>query len=109
MMINLLGGSYESKFKDFNSQRTINWFPVVTSQQESDTSQTALFPTPGLTLYCTLPGRYIRGIFTARTHQATRCFVVCDNTLYEVTGHQSFLTWGSLSPISIGQSKVYME
>lgn len=109
MKINLLGGSYEQKYKELNAQRSINWYPVVTDQQEQNKSQVALYPTPGLTSYVALPGRYIRGIFTARTHTGVRCFAVCDTTLYEILNNKSYISRGSLSPLTAGQSKIYMD
>lgn len=110
MQFNLLGGSYEQRYKAANSQKTINWYPVVnTSQAEQNKTQLALYPTPGLISFVTLPGRYSRGFFTVRDHLYTRCFAVVDNTLYEVLNNKSFNTIGVMPAMTIGNSRVWME
>lgn len=108
MKINILGGSYEQKYKAANSQRSINWYPVLSTQQEQNKSEISLYPTPGLTTYVTLPGRYNRGLYTARTHQGTRCFAVNDNKLYEILLNDTYNLIGTLTGLSIGSSKVFM-
>src|SRR5579872_7375913 len=108
MKIDLLGGSYQQKYIEFNAQRTINWYQVVTTQNEKSKSTTALFPFPGLTTYVTLPGRYLRGIFTARTNDMQRCFAVCDNILYEINSNYTYTTRGTMSSMSVGSTKVHM-
>ena len=109
MKIDLLGGSYENRFIETNPQRTVNWYPVVSSQTEQSKTKISLQPTTGLTLYITLPGRYLRGLFTVRTHLYTKCFAVVDQTLYEITDHNSYNTIGILSNIPIGSTKIFME
>lgn len=108
MQFNILGGSYEQKYKASNSQRTINWYPITTTQTEQNKSQLSLFPTPGLTLDITLPGRYFRGTISAKTHGYTKAFAVIDNTLYEITSNHTYTTIGVLSSLEIGASRVTM-
>lgn len=109
MQLDILGGSYLQRYKDYNSQRTINYYCVPGIQDEKNKNKTALFPTPGLTLYVQPPvGRYNRGSFTARTAQFTRCFKVVDQTLYEITNNQTLLNRGTMSNLAYGASKVYI-
>lgn len=106
MIINLLGGSSPQRFIAAGSQRSINWYPVVGEQTKT---QISLSPTPGLTLYTTLPGRYPRGFFTVRTHLYTKCFAVIDNILYEVQTNGTYSTIGTMTNMAIGASRVRME
>ena len=112
MIIDLLGGSYEHRFKDWNAQRTINWYPKITDQksQEKNKTQMALFPRPGLVQHCNLSGGSIRGLFTALTLTQERCFAVMDTSLYEIYYDGSSELRGTLTGMSVGsRSKVYME
>lgn len=110
MIIDLLGGTYEQKFKDWNSQRTINWYPKVSKDEERDKTKIALVPRPGLTEHAEATGSCVRGIFTARTLTEERCFAVVDTTLYEVFYDGTMTSRGSLEGITSGtKSKVYME
>lgn len=107
--VDLLGGSYQQKYMEYNSQRTINWLPIVSTQQEKNKSQTALFPRAGLTSYVSLPGRYGRGIYTARTPlDANRCFAVVDYTLYEILTNGTYTTIGTMPALGTGSTKIYM-
>ncbi len=108
MKIDILGGSYQQKYKEFNSQRTINWYPVVSTPDEKNRSDTALFPFPGLSLYTTLPGRYFRGLFVANTHNYNRCFAIVDKILYEILTNGTYTTIGTLPNISYGTNKIYI-
>lgn len=108
-VFDLLGGSYQQRFVETNPQRTVNWYPIVSSQTEKNKTQTALYLTPGLTTYVTLPGRYGRALFTMRTHLYTKCFAVVDNVLYEVAVNGTYSTVGTMTNMSIGSTKVFME
>lgn len=111
MLIDLIGGSYEHRFKDWNSQRTINWYPKITNQksQEKNKTQIALVPRPGLSQFVDLSGNSIRGLFTAFTLTQERCFAVVDTTLYEINYDGSSSNRGSLTKLTSGsKSKVYM-
>lgn len=110
MIIDLIGGSYEHRFKDWNSQRTINWYPKITDakSQEKNKTQIALFPRPGLSQFVNLGGDTIRGLYTARTLSQERCFAVVGTTLYEIFYDLSSASIGSLTGMSVGSgSKVY--
>lgn len=111
MIIDLLGGTYEHKFKDWNCQRTINWYPKITDQksQEKNKTQMSLLPRPGLTQYVNLGGDAVRGLFTARTLTQERCFAVVGTNLYEINYDASGTLLGALTGMSAGSnSKVYM-
>ncbi len=111
MIIDILGGSYEHRFKDWNAQRTINWYPKITDQkaQEKNKTQIALFPRPGLSLYTDLAGEAVRGLYTALTLTQERCFAVVGTTLYEINYDLSSTSRGALTGMASGsKSKVYM-
>jgi hypothetical protein len=111
MIIDLLGGSYEYRFKDWNSQRTINWYPKLTDQQsqEKNKTQIALIPRYGLTQFASVAGNSVRGLFAARVLNVERCFAVVDTSLYEVFQNGSMTLLGALTGMSVGsRSKVYM-
>lgn len=108
MKIDILGGSYQQKYKELNCQRTINWYPVPATEQEKDKYTSALFPFPGLTTFVAPGGRYNRGLFVAQTHNYNRCFTVIDTTLYEILENAYYVSRGSLVNIAQGSSKIYM-
>lgn len=110
MIIDLLGGSYEYKFKDWNSQRTVNWVPRKSNEAEKDKTTTALIPRPGLTQFVNIAGNCVRGIFTARTLTQERCFAVVGTTLWEINYDRSTTSRGALTGMATGsRSKVYMS
>lgn len=110
MIIDLLGGTYEQRFKDWNSQRTVNWYPKISSESEKNKTAMSLVPRPGLSEFVNLSGSSIRGMFTARTLRSERLFAVVDTTLYEVHYDGSSTSRGTLTGMSVGStSKVYME
>lgn len=109
MIIDLLGGSYQYKFRDWNSQRTVNWFPRPSSEQEKNKTSMSLVPRPGLTQFVDCGGNSVRGLFTARTLTQERCFAVVGTTLWEIQYDRSTTSRGALTGMSIGSgSKVYM-
>lgn len=109
MELNLIGGSYANTHPEINTQRTINWLPIVTSQSEQNKKKIQLVRYPGLTEYVNLPGRYIRALFTARTHFYTECFAVVDTTLYQINDNGSYTTRGVLSNLPKGSSRLFTE
>lgn len=111
MIIDLIGGTYEHRFKDWNSQRTINWVPQITDQkaQEKNKTQMALIPRAGLSQHVNLTGNSVRGLFTALTLTQERCFAVVGAELYEIGYDGSKALIGSLTGMATGsRSKVYM-
>ena len=111
MQIDLIGGSYEHKYKDWNAQRTVNWYPKITDTkaQEKNKTQIALFPRSGLSQFTNLTGNSVRGMFTARTRTQERLFAVVDTNLYEIKYDGSNALIGALAGMSVGsRQKVYM-
>jgi len=78
MQIDLLGGSYQHRFRDWNSQRTVNWLPKIADQKEKNKTSVSLVPRPGLSQHADLSSTAVRGLFTARTRtqERLRCLVV---------------------------------
>ena len=68
MQIDLIGGTYEHKYRSWNSQRTINWMPQITDQKsaEKNKTQIALIPRPGLTQFSNISGDAVRGLQRVR-------------------------------------------
>ena len=111
MIIDLIGGTYEHRFRDWNSQRTINWYPKITDSksQEKNKTQISLVPRPGMSQFVDLTGNAVRGLFTARTLTQERCFAVVGTTLYEIHYDGSSTSRGALTGMATGsRSKVYM-
>lgn len=110
MKIDLLGSASKQRFGAFNFQETINWYMVIDPPTNKDNEATgALFPTPGLPVFVSLPGRYFRGFYTVRLPgMATRCFAAVDQTLYEIFQNKSYNTLGTMPNISLGTSKIYL-
>lgn len=75
-----LGSSYQSQSILADQERTVNRYLEVVESQRGP-SPVALYPTPGLTLFATLPQTPIRGLFG----QDGRCFVVAGSGLYELS------------------------
>lgn len=115
MQIDILGGSYEHRFKDWNAQRTINWYPKITDSkaQEKNKTQIGLFPRAGLSQFTDCSGEAVRGIYTAFTLTQERCFAVTTQggvvSLYEINYDGSSTSMGALTGFATGsKSKVYM-
>lgn len=111
MQIDIIGGTYEHNFKDWNAQRTINWYPKITDSksQEKNKTQIALFPRPGLSQWTDLGGDSVRGLYTAITLTQERCFAVVGTNLYEINYDMSYTLRGALTDMASGsKSKVYM-
>ncbi len=111
MQIDILGGSYEHRFKDWNAQRSINWYPKITDgkSQEKNKTQIALFPRPGLSQFANPGGECVRGLYTALTLTQERCLAVIGTYLYEINYDRSYTLRGVLTGMATGSnSKVYM-
>lgn len=107
MIIDLLGDTAEQKYLALNSQRSINWYLVPSTQAEMSKAQKSMFPTPGLSLFTQVGGRYHRGAFVARSvGLSDRCFFVVDQTLYELGLDTSITNRGSISGIPFGSDGI---
>lgn len=95
-----IGPSYTSRSVNFDCQRAVNIFPVMS---ESGTSKniSALCGTPGLMTFCTFPTYPNRQSIEI----AGRAFAVSGNALYEVFSDGTYLARGTLQtaagPISM--------
>lgn len=94
MKIALVGGSYTERSLPFDAQRSINLYPVFDEQGKE---VSALYGTPGLTLFSTCGTGPGRGMFTAANG---RCFVVANSGLYELTSAGVSTSLGTLSSTS---------
>lgn len=110
MKIDVLGGSYENKYVDFNSQRCINWYPTVTMKNEKNRDSIALFPTPGLSNHTASLGEVGKCIYTVHDLSGDdRCFAVIDNLLVEIFVDGSTTTRGILSGNVNSTQPAYMR
>lgn len=88
----LVGPSYQERSLPFDAQRTINLIPVMDeSGQGKEVS--ALYGTPGKSLFVTTGVGQIRAAFTATNE---RCFVVSGSELYELYSNQTATLRGTL-------------
>lgn len=90
MKIGLVGQTYQQRSLPFDAQRTINFFPVF-DQQGKEVS--ALYGTPGLSLFATAGAQGHRQAFTSSNG---RCFFVSGSTLYEVFADGTTTSRGTL-------------
>lgn len=94
MKIPLVGASNPMRSLPFDTQRTINLFPVL-DQQGKEVA--ALYGTPGLSLFATCGNGPIRGVFNSTKGRA---FVVSGNTFYEITSAGAVSLLGTLLSLS---------
>lgn len=90
MKIALVGQTYQQRSPPFDAQRTINFFPVF---DETGKEVSALYGTPGLSLFGDLGGAESRECFTASNG---RCFFVSGSMLFEISSDGSETNRGSL-------------
>ena len=74
------GGSYRSQSPLVDLQRTMNWYPEVIESQTGKNARYALYPTPGVALFATLPVGPVRGLYQING----RVFAVGGGHLYEL-------------------------
>lgn len=91
MKIGLVGASYQQRSLPFDAQRSINLYPVL-DQQGKEVS--ALYGTPGLSLFATAGASPGRGCFNAANGRA---FVVTGNSLYELASNGTATLLGTLA------------
>ena len=92
MKIKLVGGSSQQRSLPFNSERTINFIPVADNDGKE---VSALYGTPGLSLFSTAGGDAIRQMFTAANG---RVFAVARESLYEIYSDGTNALRGALTP-----------
>ena len=103
MKLGLAGGSYESQSPNVSADRTINFYPELVESGRGKAS-VVLYPTPGLSVFTTLVGSPVRGIFQIND----RCFAVAGPTLYEIIGNGTNVSRGTVAndglPVSMASS-----
>ena len=92
MRIELVGDSYQAWSVPFNTERTVNMFPVF---DKDGKDIAALYGTPGLSLFATIGTGAIRGGFKSRKNG--RVFFVSGATLYELLSSGVGTSRGSLN------------
>lgn len=90
MKLNLVGASSQMRSLPFDAQRSVNLFAVV---DQLGAEPSALYGTPGLTLFSTAGNGPIRGCYAAANGRA---FAVSGNTLYEISSAGAATSLGTL-------------
>jgi hypothetical protein len=107
MKIELVGDSYQAWSLPFNSERTVNLFPVY---DRDGREVAALYGTPGLSLFSTIGSGAIRGGFKSKKNG--RVFFVSGNILFEVDSAGTSTNRGSLNQsagnITISENETQM-
>jgi len=97
------GPTYSSQSLIADAQRCVNFYPEVIESQLGK-SMVALYPTPGLKVFCTLAGPSVRGQAAING----RCFAVSGGVLSEVFGNGTSAAVGNLAndglPVSMTAS-----
>ncbi len=92
MKLGFVGPSYSSQSVIADGQRCINWYPER-MESENPKSPLVLYPTPGLSTFCTLAGPSVRVAFTIDG----RCFAVSGTHFYEVFSDGTFISRGAVA------------
>lgn len=87
---NFCGPSYASQSPNLAALLTMNWFPE--SSEGQGQSPIALYPTPGLEVFCDLANTPIRGEITVND----RTFVVAGSRFYEIFSDGTFTLYGTV-------------
>lgn len=90
MKINLVGPTYQQRSLPFDAQRTINFWPIF---DQNGKEVSALYGTPGLSLFATAGAQGHRQAFTASNGRA---FFVAGSSLYEVLANGTATSRGTL-------------
>ncbi len=91
MKAGLVGGTALQWSKPFDAQRTINLYPVL-DQEGKEVA--ALYGTPGLSAFATIPDSPIRGVFASAKGRA---FAVAGVGLYEIDSGGTVTLRGTLT------------
>lgn len=102
MKFNFVGPSYVYPSVNFDSQRSINHY-LAFSEPGNSKNNFLLCPTPGRTLFSTLPAQPIRGAINTQD----RAFVVAYNTFYEVLSDGTYSALGNLDTYTGSVSMAY--
>jgi hypothetical protein len=88
---NFIGGSYLSRVPNFAAETCINLY--IEPGNAATKAPAMLVGSPGLSLFATLPGGSVRGLYTASNG---RCFAVGGATLYELAAGGTATARGTL-------------
>lgn len=95
--VNWIGMSATPKSSNVANLRLLNGYAEIEDSRQGKTA-VALYGTPGLRLYTTLPGAGpVRALFTASNG---RCFAVSSQILCEILPNQTTVTRGTLTSFS---------
>src|SRR6476660_9638015 len=87
-----VGPSYSSQSVNADCQVCRNWYPENIESQLGK-SGFALYPTPGLAVFCQLPDEPLRGLFTING----RTFAVAGSTFFELFTNGTFISRGAVA------------
>jgi hypothetical protein len=87
-----VGGSYRSRSVNFDAQAMINFY-VERAEVEGSKKADGLYPTPGLTDFCTLPKSPLRAVFDA---DVGRSFAIAGNGFYEIFANGTYTDRGTV-------------
>ena len=91
MKFDIAGASYVYPTTNFDNQRSINYYRA-TSESGNSKNNNLLCPTPGRSVFSTVPKQPIRGEHAT----ANRGFVVAYDTLYEILSDGSYTPRGTI-------------
>jgi hypothetical protein len=98
-----IGGSYLSRVPNFASESCVNLY--LEAGNPTAKAPAMLLGTPGLILFCTLPGGSVRGLYTS---SGGRCFAIGGNRFYELFAGNTYVERGTLSsstgPVSLADN-----
>jgi hypothetical protein len=97
--INFVGGSYSGRSIAVDGQETINFYPeIIDNPLGNSKTKIALYPTPGLSLYCTVSSAGgCRALFPT---SGGRLFAVVGATFYEILTGNTYTSRGTLGTSS---------
>lgn len=93
MKIGLIGPSNQERMLPFDAQRSINLYPVA-DDSKGGKENYALYGTPGLLAFATIPDAPIRGVFASAKGRA---FAVAGVGLYEIDSAGTVTLRGTLT------------
>jgi hypothetical protein len=79
--INFVGASYESISPNYSQQTTINLYPVMSRTVDQTKYQSALFSTPGKSLFVDLGGFSVRRVYAT----TSMLYAIVDSNFYQIT------------------------
>jgi len=103
--IALTGGAYQARSVIASAQRCLNLVAEPMAQAQSEPTQFAYYPTPGLTTVLTLPQNIVRGIRQCSNY---KIYAVAGSGVYRITPgspwtstHLGDITAGRSTPVSM--------